>query len=125
MNGQKPVALLFAREIDKDLTGLVKAVDGAVAGKKDTGAVFVLLDKDRAGAKEKLKKLQAETGATIPLTVSETGEKSPDGYEINPKAKATVVLYKGKKVVQSIALEKLAEAEVKLVLEATRKNFGG
>jgi hypothetical protein len=123
-NGAKPVVLIFAREIDKGVASLVKAVDEAHKGSKSAGAFLVLMSKDQRAGEDKLKKLQTETGASIPLTVNKLGEKSPDGFEVNPAVKTTVLVYKERKVVNNFALDAVAEKDVKEIVEAAKKNMG-
>lgn len=104
---------------------MVKAVDAAHKGHKNASAFLVLMDKDEKAGKEKLKKLQAETGASFPLTVSKSGEKSPAGYEVSSDVKSTILVYKDKKVVNNFALNKIGESDIKAVVEAAKKNMAG
>ena len=102
---------------------MVKAVEAAVKGQKDAKATLVLMAKDEKTAAEKLEKFAKDAGISIPLTVSKSGEKSPDGYKINDKVKNTIFVYKKKKVVTNFALNSISEANAKEVLEAVKKNI--
>jgi hypothetical protein len=124
-NGARPVVLIFSRQVDKGVASLVKAVDEAHKGKKNAGAFLVLLEKDQRAGEEKLAKLQAETGASIPLTVNKAGEKSPEGYSVNADVKNTILVYKDRKVVNNFALDSITEKDVKEIVEAAKKNMGG
>jgi hypothetical protein len=114
---------VFTREIDKGLTGLVKEVESALKDKKNTTAFLVLQEKDQKAASDKLNKLAAETKATFPLTVAEDGDKSPSGYDLDPKVKHTVLVYKNKKVVNNFALNEITEGDLKAIVEAAKKNM--
>jgi hypothetical protein len=105
------------------LTSLVKEIGETLKGKKNTAAFLVLQEKDPKAASEKLNKLAAETKATFPLTVAEDGDKSPSGYDLNPKVKHTILVYKDKKVVSNFALNDIAEKDLKAIVEAAKKNF--
>ena len=124
-NGTRPVVLIFTRDVDKGVVSLVKAVDEAHKGKKDAGAFLVLLDKDSKAGKEKIEKLQAEAKVSIPLTVNKLGEKSPEGYKLNPDVKNTILVYKDRKVVKNFALDAISEKDVKEIVEAAKHNMGG
>jgi len=104
------------------LTGLVKELGALLKDKKDAAAFLVLQDKDQKGAAEKLDKLAAETKATFPLTVAMDGEKSPSGFDLNPKVKHTILVYKNKKVLSNFALNEITEKDLKAVVEAAKKN---
>jgi len=105
------------------LTGLVKEVESALKDKKNTTAFLVLQEKDQKAASDKLNKLAAETKATFPLTVAEDGDKSPSGYDLNPKVKHTILVYKDKKVVNNFALNEITEKDLKSIVEAAKKNM--
>lgn len=124
-NGAKPVTIIFTREINKEVAALVKAVDAAQKDSKKGAAFLVLLDKDAKAGAEKLKKLQAETGVSIPLTVNDAGEDSPKGYELAKDVKTTVLVYKEQKVVSNFALNAISEKEVAAIAEAAKKNAQG
>ena len=123
-NGAKPVTIIFAREVTKELASLVKAVDGVQKTSKGSAAFVVLLDKDEKAGAEKLKKLAVETGASIPLTVNKLGEKSPEGYDLNAEVKKTILVYKDKKVVSNFALNSLSEKDIQAIADAAKKNAG-
>jgi hypothetical protein len=114
--------LVFAREIDKDLTGLVKELEKVVAASKKGVGFVVLMDDDKKGAAEKLKKLaEKEKLKKIALTVNSTGKKSPKGHKVNPKVKHTIIVYEKKKVVHNFALNKVGADETKKVVAAAKK----
>ena len=124
-NGARPVTLIFTREVNKELAGLVKAVDAVHKDQKKAGAFVVLLEKDEKAGREKLAKLAAETGASIPLTVNKLGEKSPDGYGLSPDVKNTILIYKERKVVSNFALNAISEKDIKAIADAAKKNIAG
>jgi len=93
LNGTRPVAMVFARNVSKPVEKLVKELDAATVKNSDAkmGSFFVFLSDDEALAtkvkdlakKESLKK-------TILTLDNATG---PDKYEIAKDADVTVVLY--------------------------------
>ena len=107
------------------MAGLVKATQGAIKGKSDAAAFLVLMDKDKQAAAEKLRKLAYVTDATFPLTLNMDGEASPAGYNINPKAKNTVLVYRKKQVVNNFVLNSITEKDLKEISEAAAKNIAG
>jgi len=105
------------------LTGLVKEIGEALKDKKNTTAFLVLQEKDQKAAAEKLNKLAAETKVTFPLTGAMDGDQSPSGYDLNPKVKHTILVYKDKKVVNNFALNEITEKDLKAIIEAAKKNM--
>jgi hypothetical protein len=121
-NGNRPVVLILTREVDREVADLVRAVDGLVKGRNDAGAFLVLLDdRDEKASAAALRKLAADTGATIPLTLSYEGEKTIKSYKLDPRVKHTVLIYRTKTVVKNFALERIPEAAIREITEAARK----
>lgn len=120
-----PVVLIFSREIDGGLTGLVKQIDKVVGESANGVGFLVLLDDNREGAIEKLKGLaqKSEIGQ-VALTVNEGGSNSPAGYKLNPKVTHTVLVYEKKKVVHNFALSSIGDSEASEILSASKKVLG-
>jgi hypothetical protein len=94
MYGQGPVVLVFAREMSKPLTSLVKKLDAEVAKRKSARlrAVVVILADDEA-VENRLKEFgERQRVKHVNLAIME-----PDGpkhYKLSKEADVTVLLYK-------------------------------
>ena len=121
--GNKPVVSIFARDVDENLAGLLKEVDGQIAKNKSLNAFFVLLTDDPKGAEAKLtevaKKHEIKNG---PLTVFD-GKEGPEENEISEKADVTVMMWVNSdvKVNHAYAKGKLDKDAVKTIAGATKK----
>lgn len=104
--GQDPAVLIFAREITKPLTDLVKKVDAEAANKKSAKlrAIVVIVSDDDAvetnlkdfGEKHELK--------NVNLAIMEPA--GPKRYKLSKEADVTVVIYKRWKVEANHAFKK-------------------
>src|ERR1700728_3477861 len=98
MNGNNPVAMIFAREISDPLTSLVKKIDEATAANSSCkmGSFVVFCSKEE-GLEKKLKGLadKEKLKKTILTIDNPTG---PGGYDVGKDADVIVVLYKSKTV---------------------------
>ncbi len=101
--GTSPMVMVFTRETDKQLTGLVKQLDAAVAKNSKNGlkAFVNVLSDDRDAAEKVAKGISTKN---VPIVVPVEYENGPADYGINPKAKMTVIYAKGGKVVASRAI---------------------
>jgi hypothetical protein len=98
--------MIFAREIDSNLTSLVKKIDAATAANKSckmgSFVVFCSDDKDLEG---KLKELAEKEGLkNCILTLDNTA--GPTKYNVAKDASVTVVLYNKRKVEANYAFKK-------------------
>ena len=108
-NGGRPQVMVFTRNWDKSVAGLVKELDSAVAKheKKELRAFVNLLGKDKNELKVAAKKFGETTKAkTIPFVVPNEFKNGPEDYGLNPKAELTVIIAKGGKVVANHAYAK-------------------
>jgi hypothetical protein len=99
--------MIFTREINDPLTGLVKKLDAQVgkAGKNKMAAIVVVLTDDE-GAEKKLKDLaDVEQIKNVSLAVLEN-PAGPPAYKIAKDAEVTVLLYKQHKVAANHAFKK-------------------
>src|SRR4051812_7434772 len=86
--------MIFAREISDDLTSLVKKIDAAtVKNSKANMGSFVVLCNDDEKAEDKLKALAKKEDLQKTVLTVVDSKAGPPGYEIDPKADITVVLY--------------------------------
>src|SRR5262245_40141320 len=106
VNGENPVAMVFARESSPELTRLIKNLDAATARNKDKamGAYVVLLS-DRDGRDKALATL-AEKEKIEKTVLSIDNPAGPKAYEVAKDADVTVVLYVDRKVKKNHAFKK-------------------
>ena len=98
--------MIFAREIDDNLTSLVKKVDKATAANKSARmGSFVVFLGDKSGLEDKLKALADKEGlkSTV-LTIDNPA--GPKGYQVSKDADVTVVLYSKQNVKANYAFKK-------------------
>ena len=111
--------MIFAREIDDSLTGLVKKIDAATAEhKSDKMGSFVVITNDDEDLEKKVKELAEKEG--IKNTVFTIDNPAgPKGMKLDKEAAVTVVLYKDKEVKVSRAFKKgeLTSQEIDKVLK--------
>jgi hypothetical protein len=121
--GANPVVLVFAREMTKPLTRMVKELEAEVAKGKSAKlkAVVVILSDDDALEKN-LKEFGEKQGIKhVNLAIME-----PDGpkhYKVSKEADVTVIAYKNRKVQANHAFKKgeLNEEGVEKILADVRK----
>jgi hypothetical protein len=94
-NGQKPVAMIFARDVDSTLVELIKKIDGAT-GEDKSGSFVVFLSDDK-DLEKKLETVAKKEGLKQ-CVLSIDNPAGPKGYNVSEKADITVVLYKERKV---------------------------
>jgi hypothetical protein len=123
VNGENPVAMVFARETSPELTKLIKKLDETTAknSSKSMGSFVVFLndkeglDKDLAGLAEKEK---------ISKTVlSIDNPAGPKAYNVAKDADVTVVLYVDRKVKANYAFKKgeLKEGDIEKIVKDVPK----
>jgi len=86
--------------LDDGLASLVKAVDRFVAENKDKRAAsfVVLLDENSGANQAKLTEFAKANNIATPLTIPVGGASGPAGYNLNPKARFTVLVSRRKVV---------------------------
>lgn len=123
--GGRPVVGIFARDVDENLTKVVKQVDQQIEKNKDQqlSAFVVLLTDDPDTAAPKLEKL-AETAKVknVPLTLFD-GQTGPQDYKIAKDANLNVMMWVGGqvKVNEAFAKAKLAKKQLASLDKATGK----
>lgn len=104
------------------MTGLVKQIDKIVSDSTNSVGVVILMNDDKAGSANKLKKYGQENGLKkMELSVNLSGAKSPGRCKINPAVKHTIVVYEKKTVVENFALNKIGESETAKIAAAFKK----
>lgn len=92
-NGPAPVAVVFARQVNPQVTALLKKLDEATA--KNSGAnmgSFAVFCSDKDGLVDQLKKVATDQKLTK-LVLSIDNEGGPKAYNIAKDADVTVLLY--------------------------------
>ncbi|MBY0230320.1 MAG: hypothetical protein K2W96_13635 [Gemmataceae bacterium] len=120
-NGDKPVAMVFARSASKDVETLAKKLEAACA-KTDELASFFVFCSDADGLEAKLKKV-AKDAELKKVVLSIDNPAGPKGYKVSKDAEVTVVLYKNRKVVENktFADGKISEKDIEAICEAAMK----
>jgi hypothetical protein len=116
--------MIFAREISDDLTSLVKKIDAATA--KNTKArmgSFVVVCNDDEKTEDKLKALAKKEGLKKTILTVVDKKSGPEGYELDPKADITVVLYNKRSTKAQFAYAKgeMKSKDVDAIIEALPK----
>jgi hypothetical protein len=96
--------LIFTREINDHLTGLVKKLDAEVAkqGKRKMSAFVILLSDDNSAAEAKLKELASKHNIkNVSLAIESPAGPRP--YRLAKEAEVTCILYNRKRVVANHA----------------------
>jgi hypothetical protein len=118
INGQNPVAMVFARETSEPVQKLIKELDAATVKNTDAkmGSFFVFLSDDEAMQKKLEGIAKKDSLKKTVLTLD--NKTGPENYNIAKDAEVTVVLYKERKVVAnySFAKGKMTDKDVEKVL---------
>jgi len=119
-NGSAPVAMIFAREPNENLTSLIKKIDACTEKNGDCKmGSFVVFCSDSKDLEKDLKTLA--TDAKLKKTVlSIDNPAGPEGYNVAKDADVTVVLYVNRKAVSNFTFKKgeMKEKDVEKILEA-------
>jgi hypothetical protein len=119
-NGNKPVAMIFARDVDSNLVALIKKIDGATA--EDKAGSFVVFLSDDKSLEKKLEDVVKKEGLKK-CVLSIDNPAGPKGYEVSEKADITVVLYKERKVEANFSFAKgdLKEKDIDTIVKGFSK----
>jgi hypothetical protein len=119
--GTRPVAMIFARDVNGPLTSLVKKIDKANAENTTMGSFVVFLSDDE-GLGDKIKDVAKKEGIkkTV-LTIDNPA--GPQGYNVAKEAEVTVVLYNRHDVKANFAFKKgeLKDKDVDAILKDVPK----
>jgi hypothetical protein len=119
VNGAKPVAVVFARDMSAPVTSLVKKIDAATAKhSKEKMASFAVFLSDDENLEKKLKEFaEKEKLEKCALTID--NPSGPEPYKIAKDAEVTVLLYVDKNVKANYAFKKgeLNDAAIAKVLK--------
>src|SRR5687768_15433897 len=99
--------MIFAREIDDSLTGLVKKIDAITGENKKAKKMgsFVIFTSDTDEMEDKLKELAKKEGIkNTPMAID--NPSGPKGYNVAKDAAITVVLYNKREIKANYAFKK-------------------
>jgi hypothetical protein len=117
-NGQNPVAMIFAREVNEPLTKLIKKLDEATAQHSDCSmGSFVVFLSDAEDLQARLKDVAEKEGIKN-IVLSIDNPAGPDAYKVSKDADVTVVLYNQHKVKANFAFKKdeLKEKDIDVIV---------
>ena len=107
-NGGNPVAMVFARSADCEMTAaLIKKLDEATGANKaaDMGSFAVFLTDDTETFTKKLEALDKKAGLKN-LVLAIDNPTGPEKYEVNKDADVTVVLYTKREIKANYTFKK-------------------
>lgn len=111
--------------MDDRLAGLVRAVDKFVAESKRVGSFVVLLGENSEANRTKLADFAKASKLATPLTVPLDGQP-PASYNLNPKARVTVLVNRRKTVKANFALaDSPTEQDIEAIIKAAKEVAGG
>src|SRR4051812_8282951 len=116
--------MIFAREISDNLTSLVKKIDDATAkNAKARMGSFVVVCNDDEKTEDRLKELAKKEGLKKTVLTVVDSKAGPKGYDLDPKADITVVLYNKRSTKAQFAYAKgdLKSKEIEDILSALPK----
>jgi hypothetical protein len=118
-NGANPVAMIFARELSEPLTRLITKVDAATTANRDRemGSFVVFLNNGEE-LPERLKDL-GQKKSLRHIVLATYDPAGPDGFQVNPEADVTVVLYQDHLVKANHAFRKgeLSDGAIDKILD--------
>lgn len=94
-NGDRPVVMVFLRDIVEGVPALLKEIDHCVDQNRAVGlkGFGVLLSENQRTATSTLQTLAFDHELSIPLTVASTQLEAPASQNLHPDAAVTIVLY--------------------------------
>ncbi len=120
LNGQNPVAMVFAREASEPVKKLIKELDAATVKNGDAkmGSFFVFLSDDE-GLEKKLQEIakKDDLKKTV-LTLDPKNAPEVEAYKIDAGADVTVVLYTERTVKANYSFQKgkMTDKDVEKIL---------
>jgi hypothetical protein len=123
-NGQHPVAMIFARDVDPTVTKLIKKVDEATKknAKAEMGSFVVFLHEESKDFESQLKDLAKKENIKS-CVLSIDNPAGPEKYEIAKDADVTVVLYTKRVVKANYAFKKgqMKDADIEKIVADVSK----
>lgn len=100
--GDRPAALVFAREPDEELARLCRDLDDWIDRHPEGRAFVAVPTHDPEGDAEALRELADTHRLRLPLTLCSEGEFGPHLYHLHPRVPITVLLYREKQVAANL-----------------------
>ncbi len=126
-NGERPVVMVFFREITPAVAQLLREIDAVVDRNRATGlrSFGVFLPREGPGPLADVQTLAFNEQIAMPLTISAGGD-SPPGQKVHPRAAVTVVLYRELVVEAAFACRsgELDAGRSSVILQAVRSLAG-
>jgi len=122
-NGNNPVAMIFAREPNAELTSLIKKLDACCAKNNSCKlGSFVVFCSDSEGLEGKLKEL-AKDSKLKNVVLSIDNPAGPEKYNVSKDADVTVVLYVKRTAKANFAFKKgaMTDKDVEAIMKAVPK----
>ena|SRR5438132_1284414 len=105
-NGNNPVAMIFARDLNEPVTKLIKKIDAATTEHSDARmGSFVVFLSDDENLQKKAKEV-AEKEKIKKCVLSVDNPAGPQSYNVSKDAEVTVVLYNARNVKANYAFGK-------------------
>jgi hypothetical protein len=123
VNGENPVAMIFAREPSPALATLIKKIDAATEkNKSQEMGSFVVFLSDKEGLDKDLKSMAHEAGLKK-IVLAIDNPAGPEKYKVSKDADVTVVLYNERVVKANYAFKKgqLKEKDIEKIVSAVSK----
>jgi hypothetical protein len=116
-NGERAVAMIFARQVTPSLVKLIKEIDSATVNSKGAMGSFVVFLGKQESLESQLKKVVKDSKLKETI-LSIDNPAGPEGYNVAKNADVTVVLYEKHTVKVNHAFKKgeLTEKSAKKVL---------
>jgi hypothetical protein len=104
-NGDRPVVMLFVRQITPELKRLLKGIDAEVDGHRASGlrSFGVFLAGDDKELLPQVQTLAFDEKLSLPLTIAAAPSDGSAGRTIHPEAAVTVILYREQTVTANFA----------------------
>lgn len=127
VNGENPVAMIFAREPSPELATLIKKIDAVTEKNKghEMGSFVVFLN-DKEGLDQELKQMSQQAGLKK-IVLAIDNPAGPEKYKVAKDADVTVVLYTEHLVKANYAFKKgqLKDKDIEKIVSSVSKIVPG
>ena len=123
-NGDRPVVMIFVRQITPELKRLLKGIDAEIDGHRAAGlrGFSVFLAGDGNELLPQVQTLAFDEKINLPLTIAAAPSDGSAGGTIHPDAAVTVMLYRDQTVTANFAYRalELQDREIDTILKGIR-----
>lgn len=124
-NGDRPVVMLFIRQITPELKRLLKSIDAEVDGRRAAGlrSFGVFLARDSKELLPQVQTLAFDEKIELPLTIAAAPSDGSAAGTIHPDAAVTIILYRELTVTGNFAYraDELDQEAIEAVLKGVRQ----